>query len=188
MAERAAGSPMGRAGGQASGPQIVIRDAADADLPEIVSIYNAAIPGRLATADTEPVSLASRLGWFAEHGPAHHPIWVAELDGKIAGWLSFTAFYGRPAYQATAEISIYLAPAHQSRGLGRMLLKRAVAEAPGLGLRTLLGFVFGHNAPSLRLFEGLGFARWGHLPRVADLDGIERDLVILGRRVDKQEE
>ena len=48
-----------------------------------------------------------------------------------------------------------------------------------------MAFVFGHNAPSLRLFERAGFARWGHLPRVARLDGIERDLLILGRRVDR---
>ena len=48
---------------------------------------------------------------------------------------------------------------------------------------TLLGFVFGHNAPSLALFERLGFERWALLPRVAELDGVERDLVIVGRRV-----
>ena len=169
---------------QSGASSIRIRDAQDSDLPEIVAIYNAAIPGRRATADTEPVSLESRRSWFTAHGAAHHPIWVAEADGKIAGWLSFSAFYGRPAYHATAEISIYLATAHQGRGLGQMLLERAIARAHGLGLRTLLGFVFGHNEPSLRLFERLGFRRWGHLPRVADLDGIERDLIVLGRRVD----
>jgi L-amino acid N-acyltransferase YncA len=48
---------------------------------------------------------------------------------------------------------------------------------------TLLGFIFGHNAPSLRLFAPFGIARWGGLPRAAALDGIERDLVIIGRRV-----
>ena len=45
------------------------------------------------------------------------------------------------------------------------------------------GFIFGHNIPSLRLFEKFGFARWAHLPGVALLDDVERDLVIVGRRV-----
>ncbi|HEY5290737.1 MAG TPA: N-acetyltransferase, partial [Burkholderiales bacterium] len=60
---------------------------------------------------------------------------------------------------------------------------QALICAPSIGLNTLLGFIFAHNEPSLGLFEKFGFARWGELPRVATLDGVERDLVIVGRRV-----
>jgi len=164
---------------------VEIRDAAAADLPSIIEIYNAAIPGRLATADTEPIAVASRLAWMREHRPDRHPLWVVDgrTPGALAGWLSFQPFYGRPAYQATAELSIYVAPLHQRSGVGRALLALAVESAPRLGLRTLLGFIFGHNAASLGLFESFGFERWGHLPRVAELDGIERDLEILGLRM-----
>jgi phosphinothricin acetyltransferase len=162
----------------------VIRDAREGDLERIVAIYNEAIPGRRATADTEPISVASRRPWFGEHSPGRRPLWVAEREGLVVGWLSFQSFYGRPAYAATAELSVYVTADVHRRGLGRQLLARAIERAPGLGLATLLAFVFGHNEPSLRLFEDHGFARWGHLPRVAILDGIERDLVILGRRLD----
>lgn len=162
---------------------MTIRDATVADLPAIVAIYNTAIPGRMATADTEPVTVAGRHAWLAAHGPDSRPLWVASRDGAIVGWLSFQSFYGRPAYRATAEISVYVAPGGRRAGVGRGLLARAIDAAPGLGLRTLLGFIFAHNAPSLGLFEGLGFRRWGLLPRVAELDGVERDLVIVGRRV-----
>jgi phosphinothricin acetyltransferase len=162
---------------------MVIRDAAARDLAGIVAIYNEAIPGRLATADTTAITVESRRAWFNEHGPRHRPLWVAEESGALVAWLSFQSFYGRPAYRATAEVSIYVADGWQRRRIGRMLLERAVAEAPALGLRTLLGFIFGHNTPSLRLFEHMGFERWGLLPRVAELDGVERDLVIVGRRV-----
>ena len=50
-------------------------------------------------------------------------------------------------------------------------------------MKTLLGFIFGHNVASLRLFERFGFTTWGTLRRVASLDGVERDLVIVGLRV-----
>ena len=50
-------------------------------------------------------------------------------------------------------------------------------------MNNLIGFVFAHNHPSLALFERFGFARWGELPRVTILDGIERDVVILGLRL-----
>ncbi len=160
---------------------MTIRDATEADLPAIVEIYNTAIPGRMATADTEPVSVESRRAWFAEHDPGRRPLWVALADGHIVGWLSFQSFYGRPAYHATAEISVYVSSSKQRAGIGRALLTRAIEQAPRLGLKTLLGFIFGHNDPSLRLFESFGFQRWGILPRVAELDGVERDLIIVGR-------
>ena len=161
---------------------MTIRDATAADLATIVAIYNAAIPGRLATADTEPIAIESRAAWLDAHGPATHPLWVADDGGATAGWLSFQPFYGRPAYRATAELSVYVAPTHHRRGGARTLVAHAVERSSTLGFTTLLGFVFGHNGPSLALFAGCGFERWGHLPRIAVLDGVERDLVILGRR------
>jgi phosphinothricin acetyltransferase len=159
-----------------------IRDAVETDLPAIVEIYNAAIPQRMATADLELVSVKSRSSWFYEHIPLKRPIWVMEID-QITGWLSFQSFYGRPAYHATAEISIYVAPNYQRCGVGRQLLTQAISHSPSFGLKTLLGFIFAHNQPSLQLFESLGFQRWGLLPQVAELDGIERDLLIMGYRI-----
>ncbi|WP_197495708.1 GNAT family N-acetyltransferase [Acidihalobacter yilgarnensis] len=159
-----------------------MRTATRRDLPRIVEIYNDSIPGRMATADTEPVSVASREAWFAAHGP-RRPLWVLEVEGRIVGWLSFRDFYGRPAYRCTAEIGLYLDPAYQGRGHGRSLLAEAVSTAPTLGLDTLLAFVFAHNAASLALFERQGFARWGLLPEVAEMDGVRRSLAILGLRL-----
>lgn len=159
------------------------RQATRDDLARIVEIYNATVPSRQVTADTEPVSVASRVKWFEDHRPGFRPLWVVEVEGRIAAWLSFSAFYGRPAYNKTAELGVYVHESFRNRGLGSYLLAQAIAHAPSIKVDTLLGFIFGHNAPSLRLFEKFGFARWGELPKVAALDGVERDLVIVGRRV-----
>lgn len=165
--------------------QIVrIRDAKRADLSAVVAIYNAAIPGRMATADTAPVTVEQREPWFREFNPTLRPLWVccgAETGG-VLGWLSLRSFYGRPSYHATVEIGVYVAPAARRQGVARQLMDHALQHAPSLGIRTLLAFVFGHNAPSIALFERCGFTSWGMLPRVAELDGVERDLAILGRR------
>lgn len=161
----------------------MIRLARADDLPAIVAIYNSTIASRMVTADTEPVSVASRQAWFDEHVPERRPLWIVEEAGGIVGWLSFSNFYGRPAYAGTAEVSIYLHEAHRGRGLGPTLLAEAIAHAPQIGVHTLLGFIFGHNLPSLALFDRFGFVRWAELPGVATLDGIERDLIILGKRV-----
>ena len=162
----------------------MVRDAIEIDLEAIVAIYNASIPGRMATADTEPVSVDSRRGWLRDRDFLHYPLWVMEREDRIVGWLSFSRFYGRPAYAATAEVSIYVNPAVRRAGIATQLMEHALSQAPRLGLATFLGFIFAHNEPSVSLCQKFGFEQWGRLPRVAILDGIERDLLILGRRVD----
>jgi L-amino acid N-acyltransferase YncA len=161
-----------------------MRDATLADLPTIVGIYNSTVPGRTSTADTEPVSVESRYAWFQEHDPASRPIWVVEEDGVVVGWLSLSDFYdGRPAYHAAAEIGVYVAEGHRGHGVGRLLVEEAIRRGPELGLKTLTAGVFAHNKASVKLFEGFGFERWAYFPRVAELDGVERDLVVMGSRL-----
>ena len=166
---------------------MMIRDAVPTDLAAIVAIYNAAVPSRMAAADLEPISIDSRRFWFYEHKPDYRPIWVMEVDGTPVGWLSFQSFFGRPAYHKTAEISIYVAPAYHRCGVGRQLLSHAIRQSPSLEIKTLVSFIFAHNKPSLKLFENFGFQRWGYLPTVAELDAVERDLVIMGYRIGEQE-
>jgi phosphinothricin acetyltransferase len=159
------------------------RTATRGDLPQIVEIYNSTVPSRMVTADAEPVSVESRVRWFEEHTPDRRPLWVVEAQSRIVAWLSFSSFYGRPAYAKTAELSVYVHEATRRRGLGSYLLSRALTHAPSLEVDTLLGFIFGHNEPSLALFRQFGFQQWGELPKVAVLDAVERDVIIVGRRV-----
>src|SRR5258708_31358560 len=105
------------------------RQATRKDLPAIVDIYNATIPSRLVTADLESVSVESRIEWFEQHRPDFRPLWVAQSEGYIAGWLSFAAFYGRPAYNKTAELSVYVGASFRRRRPGSYFLVEAIAPA-----------------------------------------------------------
>jgi L-amino acid N-acyltransferase YncA len=162
---------------------IEIRDAAEADLPAIVAIHNAAIASRISTAQLEPVTIEGWRGWLLEHSPDQYPLWVAETDGRVVGWLSFGQFLPRCAYRGAAEVSVYVHEKFRRQGVARRLLEEAIARAPSLGIDAIVGLIFGHNQPSLKLFERLGFERWGLLPRIAQLDGNKRDLVIMGRHL-----
>jgi L-amino acid N-acyltransferase YncA len=159
------------------------RMATESDLPQIVAIYNQSIPDRMATADTTPVTVDSRMEWFRKHHPESRPLWVAESNNQIAGWLSFQSFYGRPAYSITSEIGIYIQKEEQGKKLGDKLLQKALEQAPSLGLENLLAFVFEHNEPSLRLFKKYGFEVWGKLPEVARMDEKNISLLILGKKI-----
>lgn len=162
---------------------ISFRKAVTDDLEDIVEIYNSTIDSRMVTADTEPVTVDQRMDWFNNHVPNHRPLWVA-LDGQeICGWVSLESFYGRPAYDKTAEISIYISENFRGKGIGKIVLTMALDESAKLGIETLLGFIFAHNEPSIKLFERFGFEKWAHLPEIAELDNKKRNLVIMGKKL-----
>lgn len=162
---------------------LLFRDATLHDLPRIVEIYNSIVAGRMVTADTEPIEPDSRIPWFHAHDPVNRPLWMVMEGDKNIGWISFQWFYGRPAYNATAEISIYLSEGDRGKGYGEKILEHAIKSCGRLKIKTLLGYIFAHNTPSLRLFRKFAFEEWGHFPRIAELDGIERDLIIVGKRI-----
>ncbi len=121
---------------------------------------------------------------FARVDPARRPLWVAEVGGEVVAWVGLTSFYGgRPAYDATAEISLYVAAKHRGHGLGRMLKERMIAACPRLGVTTLLSMHFDHNAATRHLNETLGFETLGHLTDIAVVAGASRGLVIAAKRI-----
>ncbi|PBQ34798.1 N-acetyltransferase [Sphingobacteriaceae bacterium] len=153
------------------------------DLAKIVKTYNSTVASRIVTADLEEVSVESKQAWFDLHTPQKRPLWLVVYNGDYAGWMSFNSFYGRPAYDGTVEVSIYLEETLRGKGLGKACLQKAIDTAPKLNIHSLLGFIFGHNQASLTLFYAFGFEKWAHFPEVANMDGTMRDLLILGKKV-----
>ncbi len=159
------------------------RTAQIEDLPIIVEIYNSTIPGRMVTADTAPVSIEDKLEWFHEHNEQTRPLWMITESGGIVGWVSFGDFYGRPAYNGTSEISIYLHPDSRGQGYGKRVLDYCISQSNKLQIHTLLGFIFSHNEPSLQLFKKAGFEEWGCLKDIALMDDQHYSLVIMGLKI-----
>lgn len=164
------------------------RDATEADLPRIVEIYNFAVATRKCSCDLDPTTVDARRISFLEHSPNHRPLWVAEDSARpdlgVAGYLGFFHFMNeRPGYFITADLAIYLHPQYQGKGLGTYLITQAIERAPSLGVETLTATIFASNASSVALFKKMGFEQWGFMPRVARLEGVEKDLVLVGRRL-----
>ena len=164
---------------------LTFTDADITDLPLIVEIYNSTIASGMVTADTEPVSASSKIEWFTNHNvKENRPLWLVKNDEDIIGWVSFQSFYGRPAYIHTAELSIYLHEDYRDKGFGKTILNHCLQSGKQLDIKTLLGFIFQHNLPSLKLFTNAGFSQWGLLPDVAFMNNTNRSLVIVGKRID----
>lgn len=161
-----------------------IRVARSSDLEAIVRIYNQAITAE-ATAHVNPVTVEGTRDWFEQHLGERSPILVVEIDDGIVGWSSLSEYRpGRRALRHTAEISYYVDAAHRREGVGSALIRTSIERCPALSIKTLFAILLDDNVPSIHLVEGLGFKKWGHLPRVADFDGREVGHLYYGLRID----
>ena len=88
----------------------------------------------------------------------------------------------RACYAGVAEDSVYVAPGRQGRGIGRALLEELVARSEAEGIWTLQTSIFPENRASLALHQRCGFRVVGVRERIAQLDGVWRDTVLLERR------
>src|SRR4029453_4327659 len=95
-----------------------------------------------------------------------------------------SSFYGgRPAYDSTAEVSLYIATAYQRRGIGRRFKQWVIEQCPRLGVTTLLSMHFDHNEATRQINERLGFQQVGYLNEIAEGQGQKRGLVIWALRI-----
>ena len=163
---------------------MTIRPATSKDYSDIVKIYNHAVDERFATADTEYITIESRKNWFAQHSPETYPIYVAEENGEIIGWCSLSPHRpGRKALRTVAEISYYIHKDHRRKGIANNLIKHTMDSAKNLHFKNLISILLDKNTISIHLLEKFGFEKWGHLPEVADFDGVICGQYIYGRKL-----
>lgn len=155
-----------------------IRRAWPEDVPLIRDIYNEAIATTTGTFDTEPKTLDEVAAWFRTHGP-RHAILVAERGSKVVGWASLSPFSDRPAYERTAELSVYVCSGERGRGVGTALVRRLLEEGERAGLHAVLSRISSESAVSLRIHESLGFRRVGTLREVGSKFGRLLDVHVL---------
>ena len=163
-----------------------IRIAEVKDLEVMVEIYNQAIVAGKNTADTTPFLTHERKEWFERHTPDHYPIFVAEDSEKVVGYLTIGPYRsGRNALRYTGEVSFFVHFKHHRQGIASNLLKYAIDMCPMLEIKTLFAILLDVNEGSVEILKKFGFEEWGHLPKVADLDGVEMGHLYYGLRIDK---
>jgi phosphinothricin acetyltransferase len=159
-------------GPEPPGPQrrpIVIRDATDADLPAIAAMLNREIADSPYVYAETPVSIDERRTWLAAHRSSRLPVIVAvdaAGSGELVGWAALSPYRSSSGYRFTAELSVYVAPSAQRRGVGRRLVAALHDAAHACGLHALVGSVDAGNAPSIALLQRFGFVEAARLPEV----------------------
>lgn len=156
---------------------VTVRALRDEDWPAVRRIYAEGIATGQATFETEvPRKAALESKWL----PGHR--WVAEIDGQVAGWAAVAPVSARECYSGVAETSVYVGDGFRGRGVGKALLYTQVTRADEDDLWTLQTSIFTDNRASIALHRSAGFRIVGLRERIARLDGVWRDTVLLERR------
>jgi L-amino acid N-acyltransferase YncA len=140
----------------------MIREATPADAAAIAAIYAPMVTDTVISFEEEPPSAEE----MAERIAASHLWLVAEEDDAVVGYAYAVRFHPRAAYRWAAEVSIYVAPEAQGRGIGTQLLRRLLDELREVGFVHAFGGTALPNPASERLLESAGFKKVAHWERV----------------------
>lgn len=155
-----------------------IREAKIEDIDEIADIYNYEVLNGVATFDTEIRSYEDQKSWYENH-TGKYRIFVADIDGKIAGWVSLSKWINKRAAEKSAELSLYIKKECRGRGAGKALIKKSLSMAEKDGIKTVISLITDGNDVSINLHEKMGFTLCGRVDKVAEKFGKELNLIIM---------
>jgi phosphinothricin acetyltransferase len=157
--------------------QMCIKPMSPKDWPRVREIYVEGIATGQATFETEAPTWEQ---WDANHQPFGRLVVTAE--DEIRGWAALSRVSTRQVYSGVAEVSVYVAAASRGQGFGRGLLQRLIEEGEKNGIWAFQASIFPENTASTELHRRCGFHLIGRRERIAKLNGVWRDTVLLERR------
>ncbi len=157
---------------------IKIREMRSGDIERVLEIYGQGVEGGNSTFQSR---VPTPEVWDEAHMEKCRL--VAEVDGKIAGWVALTWVSDGCAYKGVAEVSIYIDSAHHGKGIGRKLLEAVIEASEKEGLWTLQATIMDGNIGSVKISERCGFRLVGTRERIdRDIRGKWRDTLFYERR------
>lgn len=158
---------------------IQVRHATEIDIPEMLSIYNDIILNTTAVYDYKPHTLEMRQTWFKTKQEQGFPVFVADLEGKVAGFSSIGPFRAWAAYKYSVENSVYVAAEKRGMGIGKLLIPPLIEAAKQLQMHTIIAGIDATNDVSIWLHKRFGFEETAHFKQVGYKFGRWLDLKFL---------
>lgn len=157
---------------------MLIRKAEQKDLPELLGLYNYEVVNSVANLDLNPRSFEEWQIWFDHHNVENHPLYVVDLDGCVAGYVSLSSYREKEAFRSTVELSIYVSHDHRKLGIATALMEY-ILDVARADERThaVISVISATNEPSCKLHEKFGFENCGVIKEVGMKFGVYQDIV-----------
>ena len=145
---------------------VVIRDCTPTDLDVVHALHVDAVLHSTAIWQEEPHPRSYFDGWLAERQADGYPVVVAEVDGQVAGYATYSQWRPHQGYRLTVEHSVYVVEAFRGRGIASTLMAELVARATAEGRHVMMAGICSTNTGSIALHERLGFTTVAVVPEV----------------------
>ncbi|MEL7486835.1 MAG: N-acetyltransferase family protein [Pseudomonadota bacterium] len=163
---------------------VIIRRATRADASAINAVYNPFIETSPATFETEAHDETARAAWLDAHlANERHPVLVAEINARIAGFSNASRFDPRAGYDTSVKTSVFIEPAAQGRGLGRALYAALFAALERTDIHRAYALVVAPNPASAALHVHMGFRQVSTLHEVGRKFGRFHDVMWFEKRL-----
>ena len=150
------------------------------DWEQVRSIYLEGLRSGNSTFETEAPSWEQ---W--NEGHLEFARLVMRAGDEILGWAALSPVSKRSVYRGVAELTVYVTESARGKGIGRALLEALIDESERNGIWTLQASIFPENLASAKLHSRCGFREVGTRERIAKLNGVWRDTLLLERRSDR---
>lgn len=167
---------------------VLMRNATENDLPGILEIYNDAILNTTAIYNYLPYTTHDINNWYADKLKNKHPVLVAIVDNKVAGFASYGHFRVRPAYKYSVEHSVYVHPSFRKRGIAKKLLKEIIEAARQNNYHAIVAGIDADNKISIELHKQFNFVEVGNIKQVGYKFGKWLDLTFMELLLDTPHE
>lgn len=158
---------------------MIIRKARSEDVPAINEILNEAIENTCVNWAWNKRSMEDAQKWYDEHDCERYCIYIAEVDGVVAGYGSLSAFRNKEGYWPVAENSVYVHKDFRGRKIGSALLDKLIVNARESGLGAITAWIDSANSQSIKLHEKHGFYITGEMKNVGEKLGERRSVTIM---------
>ncbi len=166
--------------GADDGSKVRVRDATEADIPAVQSIYVPHVLNGLASFEEAPPSAVEMKRRWRAVVDGGFPYLVAEHDSRIAGYAYASPYRARPGYRYSVENSVYVADEAHGLGVGSGLLKVLIERCTELGYRQMIAVIGdSENTASISLHAKHGFTEVGAIKSVGFKLGRWVDSVIM---------
>lgn len=163
--------------------KINIRSIELRDLEFVKEVLNEVIANHDFYLSEYPKSDGDIRQWYDEHQNSDlYAIFIAEVDGTAAGWVSLSNFRLIDGYDISAELSVYVSDCYYRMGGASAMMKYIEDFARSKNrLHKIVSVITATNFGSIALHEKQGFETEGILKEVAKKNGKYQDVVLMSK-------
>lgn len=140
----------------------------ESDLPFVRDIYNYFTAHSMVVYFLDPIDVEEVRSFMPVGDPHYHSFIIRTDEGERAGFCFYHPWNTRAAYRVSVEITVYLAPGFEGRGLGPQVMAALEEDIRQNGYRNIVAIIDSGNGASAHMVEKCGYRRCGVIQNVAE--------------------